>query len=110
MNSLFHFAVCVYVVGFVGALVCGSEVQSSQQPAEEASPLGSEEANEEVNHCGGEDDACSNVVQVVQSFLIGHHIQVPAGYNRHTQRQTYNHIKHTHPHTHTVDACMLTQH
>lgn len=58
---------------------CASKVESSQQPAEEAGPLGSEEANEEVDHCGDEDDASSNVVQVVKSFLIGHHVQVPAG-------------------------------
>lgn len=54
--------------------VCVSEVESSQQPAEEASPLGSEEADKEVNHRGDEDDACSKVVQVIESFLIGHHI------------------------------------
>lgn len=39
-----------------------SEVESSQQPAEEASPLRAEEADEEVYHCGDEDDACSKVV------------------------------------------------
>lgn len=85
--------------------VCVSEVESSEQPAEEASPLGAEEADEEVNHRGDEDDACSKVVQVVESFLIGHHVQVPAGYNTHTQthRQTHIHTisnisnTHTHP-------------
>lgn len=68
-------------------------MESSQQPAEESGPLGAEEADEEVNHCGGEDDACSNVVQVVESFLIGHHVKVPAGCNMHTHahRQTHKH-------------------
>lgn len=75
--------------------LCESEVESSQQPAEEASPLGSKEADEKVNHRGDEDDACCHVVQVVESFLIGHHVQVPAGCNNtrtHTQTDTQTHI------------------
>jgi len=84
-------------------------VESSQQPAKEASPFGSEEANEEVDHRGDEDDACSDVVQVVQSLLFGHHIQVPAGYNIHTYThtcaqtntriQTFSTYEDTHTHT-----------
>lgn len=69
-----------------------SEVESSQQPAEEAGPLGSEEADEEVNHRGDEDDACGDVVQVVESFLIGHHIQVPAGCETQTYTHTHTHV------------------
>lgn len=71
-----------------------SEVESSQQPAKEAGPLGAKEADEEVNHRGDEDEPCSNVVQVVESFLIGHHVQVPAGYNTraHTRTHTQAHI------------------
>lgn len=63
-------------------------MESSQQPAEEAGPLGSKEADEEVYHCGDEDDACGKVVQVVESFLIGHHVQVPASCDAHTHRHT----------------------
>ena len=86
--------------------VCApSEVESSQQPAEEAGPLGSEETNEEVDHSGDEDDTCGDVVQVVESLLIGHHIQVPAGYNTHTNmradRCTYTQIQIFPAHTHT---------
>lgn len=97
--------------------LCVSKVESSQQPAEEAGPLGSEETDEEVNHCGDEDDACSHVVQVVQSFLIGHHVQVPAGYNTHantcTHKQTHNfkRFKHIRPRAHIqlVHSCTYTQ-
>lgn len=66
-------------------------MESSQQPAEESSPLRSEEADEEVDHSGDEDDTRRNVVQVVESLLIGHHIQVSAGY--------------THTHTRTLHSC-----
>lgn len=96
--------------------LCVSKVESSQQPAEEAGPLGSEEADEEVNHSGDEDDACSHVVQVVQSFLIGHHVQVPAGYNTYTHTRKHMHTQtdtqfqtfQTHPPTctHAVGALM----
>lgn len=89
--------VCAWV-GYVSVFVvsCVSKVEASQQPAEEASPLGAEEADEEVNYCGSEDDARSNVVQVVESFLIGHHIKVPAGYNTHTHTHARRQIhKHT---------------
>lgn len=68
---------CVYV----------SEVQPRQQPAEEAGPLGSKEADEEVDHRGDEDDASGQVVQVVESLLIGRHVQVPAGCHTHTHTQ-----------------------
>lgn len=109
--SCMHVAVCkcVWYVSAYGVLfVCVSVVESSQQPAEEASPLGSKEADEEVNHRGDEDDACSKVVQVVESLLIGHHVQVPAGYNtqayKHTRTDTQTHnfkcFKHFHPHRH----------
>lgn len=74
-----------------------SVVKSSQQPAEEAGPLGAEETNEEVDHSGDKDDARGDVVQVVESLLIGHHIQVPAGYNiqtnTHTHACTFRHNK-----------------
>lgn len=80
-------------------------MESSQQPAEEASPLGSEEADKEVDHGGDEDDARGHVVQVVESFLIGHHVQVPAGYNTHTQTDTDTHISNTHTYC-AVHACI----
>ena len=67
-------------------------MESSQQPAEESCPLRSKETDEEVDHSGDEDDTRRNVVQVVESLLIGHHIQVSAG------------CKHTHTHTHTHTA------
>ena len=84
-----------------------SKVESSQQPAEEASPLGAKEAYEEVNHRGDKDDPCGDVIQVVESFLIGWYIQVPAGCETHTHththtqrnRQTDKRFKHIHPHT-----------
>lgn len=109
---------CVHLFDGVG-VKCVSEVESSQQPSEEASPLGSEEADEEVNHRGDEDDACSEVVQVVESFLIGHHVQVPASCDTHmyTHTDTHKHVyfeqfKHTKPrtrtHMHRVDTCILT--
>lgn len=53
---------------FISALLlviaCGSmsEVKSSQQPAEEARPLGSKETDEEVYHRGDKDDTCRHVV------------------------------------------------
>lgn len=65
-----------------------SEVESCQQPSEEAGPLGSEEADKEVDHCGDKDDARGDVVQVVESLLIGHHVQVPASYSTNTHRHT----------------------
>lgn len=71
------------------AVLSVSEVESSQQPAEEAGPLGAEETNEEVGHSGDKDDAGGDVVQVVESLLIGHHIQVPAGYNIQTHTHTH---------------------
>lgn len=54
--------------------LCVSEVQPCQQPAKEAGPLGSKEADEEVDHRGDEDDAGGPVVQVVESLLIGWHV------------------------------------
>lgn len=70
-------------------------MESSQQPAEESSPLRAKEADEEVGHSGDEDDTRRNVVQVVKSLLIGHHIQVSAGYKR-THTQTKKHCTHVH--------------
>lgn len=68
--------VCGCVSVFVHVCVCvfWLKVESSQQPAEESSPLRSKEADEEVDHSGGQDDARRNIVQVVQSLLIGHHV------------------------------------
>ncbi len=102
---------CVVVYVCVCVCVCVSEVKSSQQPAEEASPLGPEEADEEVDHSGDEDDACCEVVQVVESFLIGHHVQVSAGYNTHTHtHKTDTHTlicMHAHIDTHAHTWCSL---
>lgn len=107
---------CVHL--FDGVCVkCVSEVESSQQPSEEASPLGSEEADEEVNHRGDEDDACCEVVQVVESFLIGHHVQVPASCDTHMYTHTDTHTRifrtiqtyqTTHTHTHAQSWYMHT--
>lgn len=97
------------------AVLSVSEVESSQQPAEEAGPLGAEETNEEVGHSGDKDDAGGDVVQVVESLLIGHHIQVPAGYNIQTHTHTHmrahsdttNNFPHYHQtHTHAYGCCL----
>lgn len=86
-------------------------MESSQQPAEESSPLRSEKADEEVYHSGDEDDTRRNVVQVVESLLIGHHIQVSAGYKctharTHVHTQTHTHICCTH--VHLIQLILLT--
>lgn len=84
-----------------------SEMESGQQPAEEAGPLGTKEADEEVDHCGDEDDSCGDVVQVVKSPLIGHHVQVPAGYNTHTHTDKCTNTRFQIFPTHTHTQLML---